>query len=207
MNALLRRVLALACTAAVAGCASTPPERFWQLPMPSAPALAAGSASGSATGAAGTIVVGPVGLPELFDRPQLVTGGAGVELQVWESHRWAEPLRQNLGRALAARLAVELAPAPVLAWPLAPGGEPALRVGINLLRFDAVLGRGVDDEVQWTVRRLSDNALRSGRTALRQPSAGPGHEGLVAAHGAVLDAVARDIAQAIRDWPAPEPRR
>lgn len=204
MNAQRRSLLPAAATLAalvLAGCASAPPERFWRLPMP--PAVAAGPAAAAPT----VVTIGPIGLPELFDRPQLVTGGAGSEVRLWETQRWAEPLRQNLGRALAARLAVQLAPTQVLAWPLTAGAEPTLRVNVNVLRFDAELGRGVDDELQWSVRRVADGAQRSGRSALRQPSVGAGHEGLVAAHGAVLDAVANDLAQAIRDLPAPEVRR
>lgn len=205
MTAVTDRLLLVAllvATVVAAGCASTPAERFWRLPMP--PAVAA---SAMATqGAPELVVIGPVGLPELFDRPQLVTGGAGTEVRLWETQRWAEPLRHNLGRALAARLATQLAPAQVLAWPLS-SGEPALRVNVNVLRFDAELGRGVDDEVLWTVKRVADGALRSGRLALRQGAAGPGHGDLVAAHGAVLDAVAGDIARAIRELPAAQARR
>lgn len=186
----------------LAGCAGTPPERFWQLPMPPGVAVDAGTTPGPTGG----IAIGPVGLPEVFDRPQLVTGGAGSELQVWESQRWAEPLRLNLGRALAARLANELAPMPAIAWPLV-AGEPAVRVSLNVLRFDAELGRGVDDELQWSVKRMADGAQRSGRTALRPAATSAGHEGLVAAHGAVLDAVSRDIARAIRELGHPPARR
>jgi hypothetical protein len=193
----VRRSIAVV-TLALGACASAPPERFWQLPMP--PVL---PAHATAQGLRSGVAVGPVGLPEVFDRPQLVTG-VGTELRLWESQRWSEPLRLNLGRALAARLANELTPMPVIAWPLV-AGEPAVRVSLNVLRFDAELGRGVDDELQWSIRRLADGLQRSGRSAMRQPAAGAGHEDLVAAHGAVLDAVSRDIARAIRELPPPAP--
>jgi len=200
-RSLLTTTLAIA-TLLAAGCASAPAERFWRLPMPPAAAATAGATAG----APDAVAIGPIGLPELFDRPQLVTGGAGTEVRLWETQRWAEPLRHNLGRALAARLAAQLAPTQVLAWPLA-AGEPALRVNVNVLRFDAELGRGVDDELQWSVKRVADGAQRSGRSAVRQAAAGAGHGDLVAAHGAVLDAVAGDIAKAIRELPAAEARR
>lgn len=179
----------------LAGCASTTtPERFYRLPMP-----ALGDAAGATTGKPATIAVGQVGLPELFDRPQLVTVGASTQVQIWESQRWAEPLREGIGRALAARLAAELAPAEVLAFPLVGAETPAYRVSVNVLRFDGELGRGVDDAWQWTVRRVADGQQRSGRGAAQAAARAGGHEALVAAHGAALDAMAREVAQAIRE--------
>ncbi|HEU4458688.1 MAG TPA: PqiC family protein [Methylibium sp.] len=198
----------LAVALLAAACATAPAERFYRLPLPPAAAPGGASASASATAKPTSIALGRVGLPELFDRPQLVTGSTGsAQVQIWEGQRWGEPLREGIGRALAARLAVELAPAQVLAAPLVGSGDPGWRVSVNLLRFDGELGRGVEHEWQWTLRRVADGQQRSGRGGARVPATGPGHDALVAAHGVALDGLARELAQALNDLagsPAPQ---
>lgn len=196
-RAALAVALTVALGVALAGCATAPPERFYRLPAPQ-PAAALPSASGP------VIAVGMVALPELVDRPQLVTSdGGAVRVQVSEGHRWAEPLRQGIGRVLAAQLSATLSAPQVVAYPQVPVGEPAFRVTLNVQRFDAELGGQVNDDVLWTVRRTSDAQIRTGRSVVREPVAGAGHEAVVAAHGAALQVVARDVAQAITELSRP----
>ena len=54
------------------------------------------------------LAVGPVRLPEYVDRPQIVTGDSGNELQQAALAQWAEPLTTNFTRVLAANLSVLL---------------------------------------------------------------------------------------------------
>jgi hypothetical protein len=193
-------VLAVGAAIGLAACASAPPERFYRLPAPQ-PAAAPPATTGP------VIAVGPVALPELVDRPQIVTSAAAgtdaVRVTLSETHRWAEPLRQAIGRTVAARLSVLLSAPQVVAHPHVPAGEPTFRVTLNVQRFDAELGVRVDDDVLWTVRRTSDGQTRVGRSVVSAAVAATGYEPLMAAHGEALQAVARDVAQAITGWPAP----
>lgn len=190
----VRYTLAAVALLALAACASAPPERFYRLPAPQ-PAAALPVATGP------VIAIGPVALPELFDRPQVVThasaGADAVRVTLSEQHRWAEPLRQAIGRNVAARLAAALGAPQVMAHPQVPVDEPAYRVTLNVQRFDAELGVQVDQDILWTVRRTSDSQTRTGRSVVRVPVTAPGYEPLMAAHAEALQGVTRDVAQAV----------
>jgi uncharacterized lipoprotein YmbA len=47
-------------------------------------------------------------VPEALDRPELVLRVSATELAIDDSHRWAEPLRTGIARAVAGGLAREL---------------------------------------------------------------------------------------------------
>lgn len=190
-----RRVLALVAALALAqfaaGCASPPPERFYRLAV--APAAAAPATAGDGP----VVTVGAVTLPALVDRPQIVTLAAGSRVEVSEAHRWAEPLRFALGRVVAEQLAAALGTPLVYAYPQLAVADPAFRVTLNVQRFDATRGVAVDDELLWTVRRVADGQLRSGRSNGRAVPVDASYDALAAAHVEALAAVSGDIARAI----------
>lgn len=189
----LALVAALALVQFAAGCASPPPERFYRLAV--APST---TAPGTATAGDGPVVtVGAVTLPALVDRPQIVTLSAGSRVEVSEAHRWAEPLRFALGRVVAEQLAAALGTPLVYAYPQVAVADPAFRVTLNVQRLDATRGVAVDDELLWTVRRVADGQLRSGRSHGRAVPADASYDALVAAHVEALAAVSGDIARAI----------
>lgn len=183
--------LALVALVTLGACAVPPPERFYRLAVPRAQA-AASTAAG-----APVIAVGAVVLPDWVDRPQIATLGPGSRVQVSEMHRWAEPLRPAIGRVVAEQLSAALGAPLVYPYPQLAIAEPAFRVTLNVQRFDAELGGAVHDEVLWTVRRVADGALRSGRSAGRVAMAEASHDALAAAHVEALAAVSREIALAI----------
>lgn len=190
-----RRALALGAALALAqlaaGCASPPPERFYRL-------AAAPSAAAPASAGDGPVVsVGAVTLPALVDRPQIVTLAAGSRVEISEAHRWAEPLRFALGRVVAEQLAAALGTPLVYAYPQLAVAAPAFRVTLNVQRFDATRGVAVDDELLWTVRRVADGQLRSGRSSGHAVPADASYDALATAHVEALAAVSGDIARAI----------
>ncbi|WP_173586095.1 PqiC family protein, partial [Methylogaea oryzae] len=91
------RVL-IACLA-LAGCGSSPKPRYYTLQMPPA---SAGQPSDKAQAG---VVVGPVNLPEAVDRVQLVLRSGDNTVDISDAHRWAEPLKSQVARVLAANLA------------------------------------------------------------------------------------------------------
>ena len=83
----------------LSACGSPPRERFYTLDAPEPPVAADGAPS---------ISVGPVSIPELVDRPQLVVRVRPNEVVLTEQERWAEPLRGAITRVVAANLAAAL---------------------------------------------------------------------------------------------------
>ena len=174
------------------GCAATPPDRYYRL-------VAAGEAAPIAlpAGPRPAVAVAAVSVPELVDRPQIVTLGPGSEVRLSEQHRWAEPLKLAIGRLVADRLSQALGGALVSAYPAEAAADTAYRVSLNVQRFDSELGVATDTTVLWTVRRLADGQQRSGRSALRMVPADASHDALAAAHAQALGRIADEIARAL----------
>jgi uncharacterized lipoprotein YmbA len=178
--------------AALAGCASPTPERFYM--------LAAGSPQQRVqfAGAACSVAVGPVTVPAMVDRPQMVMRTGPNRVMITEQSRWAEPLKDGIARAVAADLAQLLGKAWVSAYSQETVLDADYRVPIDVQRFESAPGVAATIDVLWAVR-ASGHTLRSGRSVIREPVERGGEEALVAAHERALAALSRDIAAALRE--------
>ena len=86
----MRRLAALALGCALvllaAGC-SSPPAKFYTLSADAPPASMTSKL---------TIVVGPVAVPSVIDRPQIVVTSGANQVSVDEYSRWASPVQDNI---------------------------------------------------------------------------------------------------------------
>ncbi|WP_313951301.1 PqiC family protein [Accumulibacter sp.] len=174
--------------AMVTACASAP-SQFYVLTSTAAPAALVSSVS---------ISVGPVSVPTVVDRPQIVLNTAANQLQMDESKRWASPLADNITRVVVANLVRELGTARVWAYGQTTSSSVDYQVLIDVQRFDSVLDESVEIDVLWTVRPAGGGAAKSGRSLVREATAGSGFDALVAAHSRALARVSADIAVVIR---------
>jgi uncharacterized protein len=183
-------VIALACL--LAACASSPPPRYYT--------LAPVAVDTPKVTTSYRVAVGPVTLPELVDRPHLVLRTGANQVLIAEQHRWAEPLRHELSRVIAANLARELG-----AWVgdarEAASQDADYRVTIDVRRFDSTLGEGITIEALWVIRGNGGAAPYRGHSFVREP-AGGGYDGLVAAHDRALAAMSQEIANALQAYAA-----
>jgi uncharacterized lipoprotein YmbA len=183
-------LLCIAFLAAVAaGCGASAPSRFYTLD-------AVATADG-APPARTTVLVGPVAIPPLVDRPQFVVQVAPNQVAVDEFNRWAAPLDDAVARAVAGNLAVLLGTPDVAVAPLA-GFAPDYRVTINVQRFEATRGEAALVDAVWGVRRSGAADSRAGRTTAREAVTDESFESLAAAYSRALAALSRDISAAIR---------
>ena len=182
------------CVAAVllAGCRS-PRVTFYTLNAAATPAVAATPA-----GTPASIAVGPVTLPEMTDRPQLVLRVAANRVEILEMQRWAAPLKSEIPRILAEDLAMQLHSNRVTAYPQNAGADAACRVQVDVQRFEAGPGKEVTVDALWSIRRTGDQATKTGRSVIREPAGDGSYDALVAAYGRALAAVSHDIAQALQ---------
>ena len=197
-------VLLLA-AATFAGCASRTAD-FYTL---SAEAAQDGSRPASTL----SVVVSAATVPELIDRPQIVVRGGANQVDIDEFSRWAEPLKNQIPRVIAADLAQLLNSRRVSVYPDAGNPAGAYRIRANVERFDALPGEAVIVDVVWTVLPPGKGAPISGRSTVREPltgnpgggspaagapASGTGDGLLVAAWSRALATVSRDIAAAIQ---------
>lgn len=177
---------------ALAGCGATPKESFYTLA--SAPPVE------STAPAAMTVHVGPVAIPDEVDRtPMVIRKGPNV-VDIEDFHRWAEPLKTGIPRALAANLARELGGARVSSGRLSnPNAD--VRVTVDVTRFESSLTDGATLEAAWTVTPKSGAAV-NGRTLARAPAGSGDHAGVAGAHSRALEQLAREVAAAISRPPS-----
>ena len=152
------------------------------------------------------IAVGPVSIPPSVDRAQFVVQVAPNRVAVDEFNRWASPLDDGVGRAIAGDLAVLLGSSEVAVAPVS-GFVPTHRVTVDVQRFESVPGESVLVEALWSVRPMAGGEIRTGRTVAPEPVQGKTYDALAAAHSRALAKVSADIAVAIRQLTRSRPAR
>src|SRR5258705_10013539 len=122
-------VLALA-----AGCASSPQASFYTL-SPERPQ------GHDDTGTPAAITIATVTVPEIVDRPQFVLRVDANQVTLDEFARWAEPLKSQIRRVIAADLALQFPGALVSGYP--QNLDPALIyfVSVDVQSFESALGQ------------------------------------------------------------------
>ena len=192
IRSLIVGMLAVCLAVALAGCSRSPRVTFYTLePGP--------QVESPVDTVAPTVVVGPVTLPEVVDRPQLVVRVADNRVDILETHRWAEPLKSEIPRLIAENLGRLLGSSRVSSYLQHAGADADYRVLVDIQRFESSPGEAVTVEAVWSLRRAAGGAPKSGHSLVREPVGAEGYDPLVAAYGRALLAVSRDLARAIRD--------
>jgi uncharacterized lipoprotein YmbA len=174
----------------VAACGSTPRESYYTLSSPPG-ALPAASAS------APSIYVGPVSVPEGVDRSPMVLRTGASQVEIDDMHRWVEPLKTAIPRALAEMLMRELGTPRVLAGRASSAAPADYRVAIDVQRFESSVTDGAVLDAAWTITPAK-GAAKSGRTLAQEPAPTRDHAGIAAAHRRALERLAKDLAAAMK---------
>ena len=187
----------------LSGCAGSPPVHFYQLSAEAA----AGAAGPATVGTELRIAVGPLSLPEVVDRPQLVMRSGPNQVTLIDEHRWAESLKGEIPRVIAENLSRLLATGQVWAYPQNVAGSFDYRVLVDIQRFESTPGQMAAIDALWTIQQPSKEGTisKTGRSTVQQPIAGQGYDALVAAHSRALAAISREIAETIRVFSPPSP--
>jgi uncharacterized protein len=171
-----------------AGCAS-PRSDFYTLSR---------SAKATPETADYSVAVGPVSVPEIVDRPQIVMRTGANQVFIDEFHRWGSPLRDDIARVVAGNLAALLGTPQVSVFPHPTFSAAKYRAAIDVMAFDSTPGESAALDAVWGIRGPGDGAIRSGRTTVRETVSDAGYSALIAAHSRALEKLSGDIADAIR---------
>lgn len=126
----LKRLLIL-CSVLVTACASTPQTHFYVLE-----ALATAPTKASITKQR-VLGIGPLSLPSLLNRQQMIKRGVNNGVELAEFHQWAEPLKDTVLQVLTKNL-TSLQPLDTIrSYPWSAYGDVQYRVIIDIARFDA----------------------------------------------------------------------
>ena len=181
---------ALLAVALLSGCGTSPNATFYTLGAIEAPA------PGEAK-AAYTVAIGAVTVPEMLERPQIVTRSGANQVTINEFERWAGPLKSEIARTIAENLTKLLGGASVFTYPQSASVNADYRVLVDVQRFDSTPGEAATIEVLWQVRPAKGEP-KNGRSVAREAVQGKDYDALVAAHNRALATVSSEIAAAIR---------
>lgn len=185
----------------LAGCASSPSSKFYQLnPLQNSASITRDAFPEQNL----IIAIGPVRMPDYLDRPQIVTRTGKNELEISEFHRWAGSLERDVTRVLVEDIS-GLLPADrfsIVRWTPYPESQvPAsYRVEVLVDRFEGTLGDSVLLKAQWEVFSQNRSLLLKRESLIREQINGGSYDALVAAMSSALERLSRDIAGGIRSF-------
>ena len=148
-----------------------------------------------------SIGVGPVEIPEILDRPQIVTRSGPNKLNVDEFHRWAGRLDQSVAGVLAENISLLLATDQVAVYPWQADFKPSYRVAMKIRYFEGQWGKDVLLEAIWSVSSQKSQQTHTQRkSVINEPlSPEPDYEALVAAHSRAIAQLSREIVKEIQN--------
>lgn len=201
LTKVAQAALFAALCAALSGCGSSAPTRFYTLAArPAAnspqPANPPGDASTS-------VAVSAVTIPGTLDRPQLVVFLDAQRLELFEEARWGEPLAHGIARTLAEDLEPRLGLAAVAAYPEDASARARYRISVDIVHLDASSQGDVTLDAIWTMRDtfVAPVAPMSAAVAGTPPLAvrttdrtQTGHEHLVIQHGSSANGAEASVA-------------
>jgi uncharacterized lipoprotein YmbA len=193
----LRAAALIASAACVLGACASPEPRYYTLAcaheLDGAAAIAPIAVHGSEAIA---IEVSPVRVPERLNRPQLILNNNDGTLRLLEQDRWAAPLPDELREGLSRQLERQLGAVDTYRK-TAFAKASAYRVSAELGYMDLTPDKRFAGGMQWTLQRLADKKIVSGRTRLAVP-VDASINAMVQAARRLLSNTAADIAVAAR---------
>jgi len=178
----------------LSACAQTPTPHFYQLVAlsPATPAV-------PTTAKPLSIGVGPVTLPSLSDREEMVTLGAGNTVDIAPFQRWAAPLKANIVQVLQQNMARQLPNDLLRSYPWSAFGDVDQHIVIEIIRFDALLGNTVTLEANWAVMDdATRQLLKSGHTLISQALPDASYAAAALAFSQALQRMGAELATAIK---------
>ena len=146
-----------------------------------------------------SIGIGPVAIPKILDRPQIVTRTGPNTLKVDEFHRWAGPLKSEFAKVLAENISLLLATDQVAVYPWEAGFNPHYRVALDIRYFEGQLGENVFLDAVWRVSGPESQKAQTLKTSvIEEPLPATDYKSLVAAQSQAVAQLSREIAREIR---------
>ena len=142
--------------------------------------------------------IGPIEIPELYNRPQIVTKTGKNQVDISEYHRWAGLLREEIANVLTDNLSLLLQSDRIFPFPLDGLPEPDLKIFVKVTRFEGTLGEKAVLDATWSMSRTHDRKdILVRKTFLEEPVADETYLSYVAAESRLLAAFSRELASEI----------
>ncbi len=157
LNKLSNRFVMICVSCLLTACASTAPTNYYVLESLSQPPLVTAHTTENNI----LIGIGPLSLPAVLDRDQIVTRTENNNIQIAEFDQWAAPLKGNIISILRQNMATLQPNFIVRAYPWNAYGDVNYRVIVDISRFDTQLGKSVNLEASWSIMEEKNHTIIS----------------------------------------------
>ncbi|MBN1913696.1 MAG: membrane integrity-associated transporter subunit PqiC [Candidatus Omnitrophica bacterium] len=141
------------------------------------------------------IGVGPVTLPEYFNRPQIVTKNSNNAVEFSQFDRWAEPLEDAIARIIAKNFTVLLPETGIDILPWNSAIPRKYQVTIEVIELNCNLKDEAMMLLQWSIIEAGGKKLLlTERKAYREKIESGTYPGLVRALSVICESISKDIA-------------
>jgi len=143
------------------------------------------------------IGVGPLEIPRLINRPQIVTRKNETEIIMAEFHQWGGSHREELIQVLSDNLSAQLNTENIEQYPWKFAFKPSYQVRINIERFDGELGKSVTLKARWRLMKGKQEILVK-RAVINTRIQGNSYNDYVKAQSSALKTFSKQISDAIK---------
>lgn len=184
---ILRTALCAVLVAFLVGCAAQPATHYYDL-------VSQSEGSDARLAESVTLGIGPISLPQILDRPNVVTRQGGTKVEVANFHIWAGELEPVFTRVLAENVSRQLKHDAVWPSPWDNRFRPEYQVRIFVDRFSGELKGPVALSLSWTL--LADYGQRVVTTQRYRSvrNSEGGYQAYVQALNGLLEAFSRELA-------------
>jgi uncharacterized lipoprotein YmbA len=149
-------------------------------------------------GAPLSLGVGPIIMPDIFDRPQIVTRPETNRIDLNEYNRWGGNISQDVQRVLIQDLMAQLNTDHVFAYPWERRGEPLFQVTVRFFHFDGEPGKQARLTGSWQLLEGDKGCLiATHRFDIQEPAVDNSYGAYVGALSRGLASLGRSIAQTV----------
>lgn len=145
------------------------------------------------------IGIGPIQFPGYLDRTQIVTRSDSTQLNLSETHRWAEPLQNNFARILAENLSLLLNTDKVTLHPSRNWPDINYQILVDVWQLDADRQGNATLVANWSIRTDKGTSLlfmkKSEFTTVIKPAAS--YTEIATALSKTIEMLSHEIAEVI----------
>ena len=149
------------------------------------------------------IGLGPIRIPEYLNRPQMIVAISDNEYRLFEDHRWAERLDQNISLALFKALPRQIGTDRIVRFPWSQRQVIDYQVGIDILEFNVDANGQSRLIAQWFIKR-KDKPTIDRRSDYLFPASTTDQAVMVKAQSQCLTKLGQEISATLRQLMASE---
>lgn len=177
----------------VTACANAPSVQFYVLEP-----LSQTSASTIASTGQRSIGIGPVSVPALLERKQIITRHGGNAVQIAEFQQWASSLQDNLLQALTRNISTLQPNNIVRAYPWNVHGTVDFQIVVDIIRFDTTPRKSANLEANWTIKNENTHEiLKTGHSVINHSLSDSSYPETVRALSKLLGEFSQELSLAL----------